>query len=102
MNRKIYSPGGVEDMIGEEGVGKVEHVLRILVFDGADPPGESCKGEDRVDIEGKLGCVSACACEHGDEAINSGDFVEYGEKDNNSDARLEVKQTEDGSKRTWP
>ena len=47
------------------------------VVDGADPPGESCKGEDRVDIEGELSYVPARACEQGYEAIDSGYFVEY-------------------------
>ena len=47
------------------------------VIDGADPPGETSKGEDRVEVEGELGGVSTGACEHSHKAIDSSDFIEH-------------------------
>lgn len=46
------------------------------VIDGADPPGETSKSEDRVEVEGELGSVPTGACEHCHKAIDSSDFVE--------------------------
>jgi hypothetical protein len=97
---------------------KGSDVVAYLI-DGTDPPRETDKGEGGVDVERKLGGVSACAREKGDEAVNASDLVEHlrtgvsraGEigavgshrkEDNKSGTSLEIEKTKHGSKRTGP
>jgi hypothetical protein len=102
VNSKINGPDGIEYMIGKEYMSKIEHVLRVFLVDGADSPREADKGEGRVDVEGELSSVAACAGEKGNEAVNSSDLVEHRKEDNQSGASLEIEKTKHRSKRPRP
>jgi len=50
VDGEIDRPDGIENMIGEENVGEIKHLLRILVIDSTNSPSKRDEGEGGVDV----------------------------------------------------